>query len=147
MQARASIIKIEHLTGKTSGKPFVALDLAENFGKGEDRETTYYKGVVFKEELMNTLKKGQFIEFKGFLTSKGFSKRDGSIGTENNVRIFGVTVLAEPKEPAANAGQQAAPAGAQAAAPERSEADEMYERHSAMADAMAADPADMDIPF
>ena len=144
MQARASVIKVEHLKGRTSGKPFVAVSLAENFGQGEDRETTYYKGVVFKDELMAVLKKGQFIEFKGFLSSKGFNKQDGTIGTENNVRIFALTVLAEPKEQAANAAQPANSA-AQPGTPAGAQSDEeaMNDHHSAMVDGMA----DMDIPF
>jgi hypothetical protein len=133
----------DRLKGRTSGKPFVAVSLAENFGQGDDRETTYYKGVVFKDEYMAALKKGQFVEFKGVLTSKGFNKQDGTIGTENNVRIFALTVLSEPKEQPTNAAQPAA-AAAQPGTPASAQSEEEATHQSRWADEMAA--AD-DIPF
>jgi hypothetical protein len=137
MQAKASVIKVETRTATQSGKEFTVVSLAENFGQGEDRETTYYEGVIFKEDLRNLIKKGQFVEFKGFLTPRLYPKSDGSQGAKAHVRIFGLTVLAEPKPRTENAGQPAAaPAASNApASSRRSEEDELYARHSAMADA------------
>jgi hypothetical protein len=136
MQAKASVIKVETRTGKQSGKEFTVVDLAENFGQGEDRETTYYKGLIFKEELRSTIKKGQFVEFKGFATPRGYPKQDGTFGGEIQVRIFALTVLAEPKPRTEGAGQPAA-SGNTPAPSQRSEEDELYKHHSAMADAYA----------
>jgi hypothetical protein len=135
MQAKASVIKVETRVGKQSGKEFTVVDLAENFGQGDDRETTYYKGLLFKDEFRAVIKKGQFVEFKGVASPRGYVKQDGTPAGEIQVRIFALTVLAEPKPRTENAGQPAAAASNTPASSPRSEEDELYARHSALADA------------
>jgi hypothetical protein len=135
MQAKASVIKVETRIGKQSGKEFTVVDLAENFGQGDDRETTYYKGLLFKDEFRSVIKKGQFVEFKGVASPRAYQKQDGTPVGEIQVRIFALTVLAEPKPRTENAGQPAAAASNTPASSPRSEEDELYARHSALADA------------
>jgi single-stranded DNA-binding protein len=144
MQAKATITKVETRVGTQSQKEFTVVDLAENFFSGEDRQTTYWRGLIFnKDELRALLKKGQFVEFTGQVQPKNYTKGDGTPGIELSVRIFSLKILSEPKprtengETAGNAAQSQPSAQGQKSAPPESQGlddDASYERYSQMVD-------------
>jgi hypothetical protein len=141
MQAKATIIKVETRIGAQSQKEFTVIDLAENFFSGEDRKTTYWRGLLFKDDLRALVKKGQKVTFTGMATPKPFSRGDGTPGAEMQVHIFTLKVDEEPKARSENSGtasnaaqSQPAAQGQQQPSAEPSAQDEDYERYSQMVD-------------
>lgn len=84
-----------------AGKEFYTFRLAENFGKDENRTTTWYEVAAFISEVhADMLSKGQFVQVSGRLDASTFKRRNGEVGVSVTVYAFDV-VPVERKERAA----------------------------------------------
>lgn len=79
---------------KTSsgGKDYYRFRLAENFGRGEQRTTTWYQVMAFglSELDADLLNKGQLVKVKGRLEPSIYEKRDGEKEISLTVMAFSV---------------------------------------------------------
>lgn len=94
---------LEKKTAK-SGKEYYTLRLAENYGKEEQRTTTWYVVHAFISELdADLLSKGQFVKVTGRLTIEAFMKNNGEPGAS-------AVILASSIEPVERKPRQNDPA-------------------------------------
>ena len=81
---------VEKKTSK-GGKTFFRFTLAENFNKGEQKETVWYEVNAFIPELDgDLLTKGLLVEVSGKLEGKSYSRADGTIAVALNIAGFTV---------------------------------------------------------
>jgi single-stranded DNA-binding protein len=89
---------VEKKTSK-AGKPYAQFRAAENFGKEDNRTTTWFNVMAFiDEDQQDMLGKGDFVEIEGRLVSEAYPKKDGSGMAVSN------TIMAFRVEPAQRAG-------------------------------------------
>lgn len=85
---------VEKKKSKASQKDYVEFRLAENFGKEENRTTTWYTVRAFIDELSaDLLGRGMFVRVEGRLLADAYNKKDGGLGV-------GLTVMGYKCEPA-----------------------------------------------
>ena len=90
---------VEKKTSK-AGKAYALFRAAENYGKDENRTTTWYKVMAFiPEEQQDMLGKGDYVEIEGkLLEPEVYQKKDGS-----GVAVQ-LTIMAHRVEPAQRGG-------------------------------------------
>lgn len=101
MQVMGNIAtEIEKRTAKETQKDYYTFRLAENNGKGENRETQWYDVSAFISELdADMLTKGQFVKVTGTLRIEAFSRRNGEPGAAAKI-LAGRVEPVESKAPA-----------------------------------------------
>lgn len=69
---------IESRQTKTTGKTYYTFRLAENFGKGETRTTTWYDVMAYISEFdADLLTKGQLVTVQGKIEAVAYNTKDG----------------------------------------------------------------------
>lgn len=73
------------------GKTFFRFNLAENFNKGEQKETVWFEVNAFIPELDgDLLTKGLLVEVAGKLEGKAYTRADGTLAVSLNIAGFKV---------------------------------------------------------
>lgn len=69
---------IETKQASSSGSVYFSFRLADNYGKGEDRETTWYSVLAFISELdADLLSRGSLVKVTGNLEAKAYLDKEG----------------------------------------------------------------------
>ena len=84
-------------TTKTTGKKFYAFRLAENFGSGAKRTTTWYDVLAhISEDEAKDIQSGDLVEISGKIETMPYLNKEGEPAA--SLRLIAFTVKKHPKE-------------------------------------------------